>query len=1111
MPTKRAQGYHRDPCWRKCIGQIDLTFTHEPLWSDRWCSCVNEQDDASAFLPLLRACAKNKDLSRGTAVHEQILERGLLEKCLNALVSMYASCGALAKAQELFDAYAIRDIVTWTVLIAAYAREGQGKDALTCFDKMQQQGLSPNAVTFACALKACGSIGAFDQGEQIHDEIAKKGLLESNVKLGTALLGMYAKCGSLTKARQVLEELPFRDVISWNTLIAGYVEQAKSEQALICFEQMKHEGLSPDAVTFACILKACGSTVALEKGEEIHEEINHQGLLGRDIVLGNALVDMYAKCGALKKAQQVLKSLPVQNIISWNALMSGYVEHCEDEQALSCFAQMQWEGLPPDAVTFSCALKACGSIGAADRGEKLHREIAKLGHLRDHIKLGTALVDMYVKCGALKKAREVLEELPSRNVISWNVLVAGYTQHGRGEEALHCFQQMQQEGLPPDAVTFACILKACGRIGRPSSAEQIHAAIANQGLLETHAMLGNALVSMYAKCGAISKAQQVLEELPARDAMSWHALIAGYVDHGRWEQALSSFERMHCECFLPNVVTFLYTLKACTSVCAMDEGERVHNEIATQGLLKNNIELSNALVDMYAKCGALAKAQEVFDQIPIPDITSWNALIAGYAEHGEFELALRRFEKLEHDGLSPDAVTFTCILKVCGSIGALDKGVKVHYRVAQLGLLKGNTKLGNALVGMYAKCGNLSKAHKVLEDLSIRDVISWNVLIAGCTAHGEGEQALNCFEKMQSEGISPDEVTFACILKACGIVGAIVKGGKIHDEIAKQGLLKDNFVLGTALLDMYAKCCSLAKAQQGLAQLPVRDVISWNALMAGSIQQGEGAQSLKCFYQLQHEGLSPNASTFSCVLNACSRLGLVDKAIILFEDMHAKYGLKPEFEHFACMVDVFGRAGLLNEAFVVIEKMPSAQKGLWSALLGACWAWVDVNVGRWAFDHALEVDRNNAASYTLMANIYSAAHKQGTTWNFVQMVGQGRCIGKSEHINILARGDAEYTQCKDLYLNLALNKVGYDSCKPLPLKNTLQTVHRCQKFFVCHGHHTTTSSISNQGKWKYLDDHVGSHLLSSYKSFEATVKRRSSRVLTNQLKIFNWLSFRKKK
>eukprot|EP00250_Pteridium_aquilinum_P022128 c25307_g7_i3 orf=145-840(+) len=199
--------------------------------------------------------------------------------------------------------------------------------------------------TLLDSIKACGKQKDLLKGSRIHADILKSGLLSMDLHVGTALLRMYAKCGALAKAQGVFDELPTKDVATWTALIAGYARVRRSQDALNCYERMRCEGIPPSAVTYACILKACGTMGAADKGKQIHDEIVRQGLLQNDIVLGNALVDMYAKCGALAKAQCVLEELHFRDVVSWTTLIAGYAQLGQGEQTLNCFDWMQREGL----------------------------------------------------------------------------------------------------------------------------------------------------------------------------------------------------------------------------------------------------------------------------------------------------------------------------------------------------------------------------------------------------------------------------------------------------------------------------------------------------------------------------------------------------------------------------------------------------------------------------------------------------------------------------------------------------------------------------------------------------------------------------------------------
>ncbi|KAH7446972.1 hypothetical protein KP509_01G084700 [Ceratopteris richardii] len=526
-------------------------------------------------------------------------------------------------------------------------------------------------------------------------------------------------------------------------------------------------------------------------------------------------------------------------------------------------------------------------------------------------------------------------------------------------------------------MTFACVLKVCGTLRALQHGEKVHDQLVEAGFLEDNIVLCNILLDMYVKCGAIVKAHRTLQELPSRDVVSWNTLIAGYTRLGHDERALSCFDMMQHEGIFPTAMTFASVLKACGSMKAISRGEQIHHEIARHRLLDKDIVLGNALVDMYVKCGALLKAQEVLKNLPSRDVITWSTLISGYAQVGQADQALACFREMQLEGLSPNAVTYACVLKACGAIGDIEQGEKIHEDVMQQGLLKYSEVLGTALVDMYAKCGLLSKAKYVHDKLPSRSVGSWTALIAVYAQLAQGEQAVCCFEQMQHEGLQPNSLTFASALKACGTIGAIDKGEQIHDEISRQGLLGSDVALGNALVDMYIKCGALLKAQKVFEMLSARNVATWNTLIAGFAQVGQSDYVLNCLQLMQHEGIHPNASTLSCMLNACRFRGLVDDAYIYFMNMSTNYGVGPHLEHYISMVNSFGNAGHLDKAFNIIQGMPcSDYPEVWLAFLGACQKWKDISFGRWAFEQLIQLNKNDATAYIIMINIYSATGMQ---------------------------------------------------------------------------------------------------------------------------------------
>ncbi|KAH7428560.1 hypothetical protein KP509_09G007000 [Ceratopteris richardii] len=423
----------------------------------------------------------------------------------------------------------------------------------------------------------------------------------------------------------------------------------------------------------------------------------------------------------------------------------------------------------------------------------------------------------------------------------------------------------------------------------------------------------------------------------------------------------------------PDSLTFTSILKACGTVKAEVKGKQIHDKIVQQGLLDGDVKIGTAIVDMYAKCGNLIKAQHVLEELPSRNIVTWSALIAGYAEQGQGEKALSCFEMMKHEGIVPNAVTFVSALKACGSINAAEKGKQIHDEITRQGLLRNNHVLATALIDMYAKCGALKRAKRVLDELPSRNVINWSALIAAYAQQGQDEQALSSFERLQDEGLSPTSVTFASTLKSCGSLKAAEKGEKIHYEIERRGLLHNDHILGTAVIDMYAKCGVLSKAWTVLEELPYQCVSMWAALIGGFVQHDKGEQALHCFKLMQQKGISPNVATFSCILNACSHLGLVEDCFRHYSSMRCKHGIDPDFEHTTCMVDLFGRAGHIDRAVKLTMEMSfSDYPILWYALMSACHKWSNMNIGRWAFRHSVQLDAQDAGVCNLMANMYKA-------------------------------------------------------------------------------------------------------------------------------------------
>ncbi|KAH7423042.1 hypothetical protein KP509_12G036800 [Ceratopteris richardii] len=887
---------------------------------------------------------------------------------------MYAKCGALEKAQEAFDGFPIKNIVSWNALIAGYVQHNRCREALNCFKCMQGQAIAPDKVTFSCILKACGSIAALDKGQELHAELLKRGLLEHCVVVGNALIDMYVKCGHLAKAREVFDELPTIDVITWTTLMTGYVLEGHGEEALRLYERMKETTCLPNAATFLGILKACSSMQAVQQGLQVHSEIISDGSLEKDMVVGTAIIDMYAKCSMMMEAQDVFDELPIQDSLLWSTLIDGYAQNMQGQEALNCFEQMQIAGFRADEVTLASVLKACGSVGAVNKGEEIHHQLNRDKLIGSDPVVRNALIGMYSKCGLYAKAWEVFNETPKRDIVAWNALISGYVLHKYGREAIECFEDLVNEGLCPDDVTFVSVLKACGIVGDSDLGQRIHAMVVKEGLLDHFPAIANALVYMYAKCKSLEKASYIFKELKVRDSVSWNSLIARDAQDVYGKDAINMFQQMQADGIPGDAVTFARVLKACASTGAVEKGEEIHNQILLEGVAENSQLIFNSLIGMYAKCGLMSKAQEVFDKLPVKDVVSWNALIAGYVQQGLPLQALNCFEQMQLAGQVPDSITYTSILKACANTGALKKGEAIHAE-AMKGLFTDNdVRVGTALVDLYAKCGLLEKAKEAFNKLPYHDVISWNALITGYVQHALEDEALSCFKQMHFDGVLPDDVSFVCMLKVCGSLGAVFKGYEMHAEIIKKGCLEKGSTIVSALVDMYANCGLSEEAREVFDKLSIRDTVDWNALIAGYALLGQDQDAFHMLCEMLKQGSKPDLVTFTTILNVCSHVGLLEKGEKFFQVMLIDHQIEPTLKHFTCLVDLYARAGQLDKGEAVILKLPfQADAAVWNALLGASHSSNDAKVSAWAYKHVELLELCDASTYVPFRSISAAA------------------------------------------------------------------------------------------------------------------------------------------
>ncbi|MCO5599649.1 hypothetical protein L7F22_053755 [Adiantum nelumboides] len=602
--------------------------------------------ESSNYEFLLRHCAETKDLSRGRCLHAHIIESGLDKRVFfaNLIVQMYGKCHSLYDAYQVFSVLQHKDVFSWTFMIGAYAQLGQRKDALTFFQQMQRNNVAANAHTFIYLLSGCGSKVALFEGRLVHTFILSSSF-ERQETVATALVCMYSKCGSIDDALQVFYTSCDKDTISWNAIISMVSEYDSQQDSFNLFQQMQVEGFLPSKGTFLCCL-ACSAYLALSRIKRIHTlAISCEYNL--DVVISNALVTMYGKCGSIKDAHTTFQSMPVQNVISWTALITAYAERGQSTDVVQTLQRMSCAGFTPDKVTFATSLTSCISEASVPDGLWLHCFICDSGFNADGM-VGTALLNMYGKCGRVDAAEKVFKKLLLKDVVCWNAMIAVYAQHGLGKKALELLREMGMADLVPDKITFVSILDACANEAALDEGMLLHTCLM-QFEFESELIVGNALVNFYGKCAFLADAISLFWKLPKRSLSAWTAIITAYGQQGWGRETLLLSQEMMEDGVLPNEVTFVSVLSSCSHAGMVEEAWEILFLMQQKCKVTARPEHFDCFVDLLGRAGLLTQLQAIIDNMPFhPGANTWMAFLSSCKLHnnssGATPLALHSLE-----------------------------------------------------------------------------------------------------------------------------------------------------------------------------------------------------------------------------------------------------------------------------------------------------------------------------------------------------------------------------------------------------------------------------------------------------------------------------------
>ncbi|MQL97895.1 hypothetical protein Taro_030597 [Colocasia esculenta] len=626
-------------------------------------------------------------------------------------------------------------------------------------------------------------------------------------------------------------------------------------------------------------------------------------------------------------------------------------------------------------------------------GARVHATIVTAGLQGDSF-LAAKLVSLYSLCANPSTAAAILDGFAGCNVFLLNAAIRGNIGNGLYQRAIAVFDRKRRGGVVPDSSTFSCVAKACAFLSDLRRGRQLHGLAVASGLGED-LFVSNSLICMYAKCGSLAAGIQVFDKMHQRDAISWNSIISAHAQGGFDGGALVKVREMAGNGGLsPDDVTLVSALAVCFSAESVEE---VHG-YAIRNAFESTPTVSNALISAYGKCGRVGEARRVFNTSILRDKVSWNALISCYAQNGFFEESMQLLQDMRASGLDADVITYSGVISSLAQNDKPHQAMQIFKELLEVGLIpdaitiasilpaisdlpgvrlcremhaysyrhrmESDRRVKNALVSVYSKCGLIQNAYLVFERIEDRDVISWSSIVAGYAQNGCCNESLVVFGQMVRAEIEPNPISITSVLAACSGVSGLRQGREVHLWAIKHAFDGQTYV-GSALIDMYAKCGRIVNSRRVFDLMKERNLVTWNAMIGGYAFHGLGEEAIKIFRSLD----GPDEVSFIATLSACSHGGLVKEGIEIFNSMK-DFKVNPREEHYACMVDILGRSGKLDRAMELVRAMPvKANSEIWGSLLGACKTHCNLGMGIYSGTQIIGNGSISSGYYVTLSNI----------------------------------------------------------------------------------------------------------------------------------------------
>ncbi|RYQ85540.1 hypothetical protein Ahy_B10g105109 [Arachis hypogaea] len=587
-------------------------------------------------------------------------------------------------------------------------------------------------------LKSCIRSRNFALGKLLHRKLTESQLTLDSPLLNS-LITLYSKSGQWQQALSIFQSMDpsMRDLVSWTAMISCFANHRMHRHSLSTFIQLlRTTDFYPNEFSFTASLRSCSNAEFFSTGLAVFGFVLKTGYLDADVCVGCALIDMFVKgSDDLGSAFKVFEKISERNVVTWNLMITRFVQFSHNGDAIHLFFSMVESGFGPDRFTLSSVLSACAELDLLAFGKQLHSWGVKSGMGLD-VFFGSSLVDMYAKCGAdgsVEDARKVFDRMPERNVVSWTAIIAAYVQGGLEQEAIGLFCEMIWGYVVPNCFTFASTLKACANLPEFGLGKQLHSQAIKLGVSAVNCV-GNGLVNMYARSGRMECARKCFDILLEKNLILYDTAVDRNAKNLDPKDDIFNLETEGTGNGV-NAFTYGSLLSAAACIGTISKGEQIHARVLKSGF-GNNLCINNALISMYSKCGNEAAALRAFSDMKDRNVISWTSIISGFAKHGFATKALELFCEMLEAGVKPNGVTYIAVLSACSHVGLIDEAWKHFASMRSDHDIVPRMEHYACMVDLLGRSGLLSEAIEFINSMPFRaDALIWRTFLGSCRIH----------------------------------------------------------------------------------------------------------------------------------------------------------------------------------------------------------------------------------------------------------------------------------------------------------------------------------------------------------------------------------------